>query len=222
MDAHRLNIMDIQKTLEVYEDLDVVFLGDSIMEEWNGKWLGNYNTRFQDIPGVFHKYFQGDDLKGLALGIAGDKCPELLWRIQNGELPQELNPNIFWILIGTNDLLRGCSPSSILYSTIKIINYIHKHKPNSLIVINSIFPSGSANLLRSEIWEDTMEINHKLFVYSELYEGLYFFNGTDLFIEYEEDGVFVKKGLLPDYLHPTAEGHEIWAKGIVEFIHGIQ
>ena len=67
-----------------------------------------------------------------------------------------------------------------------------------------------------------MEINHKLFVYSELYEGLYFFNGTDLFIEYEEDGVFVKKGLLPDYLHPTAEGHEIWAKGIVEFIHGIQ
>ena len=75
MDAHRLNIMDIQKTLKMNDKLDVVFLGDSITEEWNGKWLGNYNTRFQEIPSVFRKYFQ-DDLQGLALGIAGDKVSD--------------------------------------------------------------------------------------------------------------------------------------------------
>lgn len=42
----------------------------------------------------------GGDYDGLALGIAGDKSPNLLWRLQHGEMPKNLKSKVFWLLIG--------------------------------------------------------------------------------------------------------------------------
>jgi len=238
METHNLNKIDIATSLSLNSTkLDVIFYGDSITEEWNGRWMSHYTSRFEDVRLVFQKYFgnedyNGNSLKGLALGVAGDKSPELLWRIQNEELPRSLNANIYWILIGTNDLLKGCDPSSILYWITKIINQIYQRKGSKAkIVINSIFPSGSANLLSSSnyIFEDTMHINQLLFQYSLKYKNLYFFNGTSLFLQDYNDndnkdvggnnnGLYVDNKLMPDYLHPNARGHTIWAEAIISFI----
>lgn len=133
-------------------EVDIVFLGDSITEEWNGRWYGkNQETLGEDfeksdlneINTVFTSKFKkagGGSLEAVALGIAGDTCPNLLWRIQNGELPEALNPKVFWLLIGTNDLSYQCSEELILIGILRIVQELLDHKTDSVIVINGILP----------------------------------------------------------------------------------
>lgn len=57
------------------DDVDVVFLGDSITEGWSGTAWGRTNAKVHSVPQVFQSYFSiehGGDYEGLALGIAGD------------------------------------------------------------------------------------------------------------------------------------------------------
>lgn len=45
-------------------------------------------------------------LEGVALGIAGDTSPNVLFRLLHGEMPDYFTPKVWWILIGNNDLGR--------------------------------------------------------------------------------------------------------------------
>ena len=57
--------------------------------------------RKKDNLPVFQSYFQSVKY-GIALGIGGDKSYNLLWRIQNREYLRELQPKVYWVLIGTS------------------------------------------------------------------------------------------------------------------------
>jgi len=64
------------------EDVDVVFLGDSITEGWLGTSHGFENGRKQQNPAVFRSLFNHDDggkYEGLALGISGDTVRLILF-----------------------------------------------------------------------------------------------------------------------------------------------
>jgi lysophospholipase L1-like esterase len=77
----------------------------------------------------------------LLLTIFCIKCPNLLWRLQNGEMPANLNAKIFWLLIGTNDLaLGGCSEEAVLLGILRLADEIHFHNKDSRIVIQGILP----------------------------------------------------------------------------------
>jgi len=158
--AHDLNkelAIKAAITHDKQNPIDIVFLGDSITEEWNGRWHGKtqdelgedfQKTDLNEIHQIFTSKFQKDtgaSLDAIALGIAGDTCPNLLWRIQNGELPQELNPKMFWLLIGTNDLTYECSEEVILIGILRIVQELLDRKSDSLIVINGILPRTIGN-----------------------------------------------------------------------------
>jgi len=58
------------------EALDVVLLGDSITEDWNGRRLGKPNSFSLPIETVFKSLFRkesGGRVNGIALGISGDR-----------------------------------------------------------------------------------------------------------------------------------------------------
>lgn len=94
-------------------DLDVVFLGDSITEQWMGTRMSYDLPKRQPIYQVFQELF-GEDFTALPLGISGDTSTNLLYRIQNGEVPSTLNPPVFWILIGANDFIKlWCTPEMV-------------------------------------------------------------------------------------------------------------
>jgi lysophospholipase L1-like esterase len=140
------------------EKLDIVFYGDSITEEWNGRWLGDSeayggeegkNGRLEDIHSVFRTHFNKRMMRGMALGIAGDTIPQLLYRLQNGELTDgggsgglnsTIDSKIFWLLIGTNDLARGCSPEVVFLGIIRIVEEMRRVKPDTIVVINALLP----------------------------------------------------------------------------------
>lgn len=65
----------------------------------------------------------------------------LLWRIQNGEMPPTLNPKVWWLLIGANDLVRGeCSEEAIILGILRLAEEIHTIRPESVVVIQGLLP----------------------------------------------------------------------------------
>jgi hypothetical protein len=93
-------------------DVDVAFLGESVVEEMDGRWMGSRRGRSKDLlqlEKVFNSHFdkeQGGSVNGLALGIAGDTAPNVLYRLMHGEMPDYFRPKVWWISLGMNDLGR--------------------------------------------------------------------------------------------------------------------
>jgi hypothetical protein len=160
----------------------------------------------------------------------------LLWRLQNGELPESINPRVFWILIGTNDLgNKWCSPDATLLGILRVVEEIKQQRPESLIVINSVFPrswdhggnvwKGKQNkndaLSLPPLWTSIIDINHYLKMYSENQEHVQFFDANNIFFsnhfenEWQKDLV-IDKSLMYDFLHPSFEGYKIWGDRIVK------
>ena len=72
----QMNIKLLNQTLADNTELDVVLLGDSITEMWNGRMRGNFIKKLDNNTAAFQKLFQrkhGSKIEGLALGIARDQ-----------------------------------------------------------------------------------------------------------------------------------------------------
>jgi len=127
-----------------FENMDVVFLGENIVEAWAGRSVGMNSTTLLSIKKLFSKRFnkeEGGKFNGLPLGIAGDSAPNVLWRIQNGEVPSYLYPKVWWLVIGTNDLaLKQCSEEVVLLGILRVIEEIQEMRPDAKIIVSSILP----------------------------------------------------------------------------------
>jgi lysophospholipase L1-like esterase len=62
--------------------------------------------------------------------------------MQHGEVPAQLNPPIWWILIGTNDFNRdaSCSPEVVVMGMQRVLEEMISRKPQAHIVVNSLLP----------------------------------------------------------------------------------
>jgi len=127
-----------------FQGLDVVFIGDSLTEQRQGTRMGKSVADYEGIKEVFDKTFtksKGGEVNGIAMGIAGDTAPNLLWRLINGEMPFGLTPKVWWVGIGLNDLtIKQCSAEVVLLGILRVVEEIQNLHPNDMIVINSILP----------------------------------------------------------------------------------
>jgi lysophospholipase L1-like esterase len=101
---HKVNIDSAVKSTKATRTPDLVLYGDSITEFWTGTALGIGLPSLKDSRKVYEDLLRNIDhtLYGLGLGISGDYCTNLLYRIQNGELTSDMNPSMIWLLIGSN------------------------------------------------------------------------------------------------------------------------
>lgn len=59
----------------------------------------------------------------------------------NGEMPYGLNPKVWWVGIGINDLsIKGCSEEVVLLGILRVVEEIQLSHPSATVVINSILP----------------------------------------------------------------------------------
>jgi hypothetical protein len=74
--AHQANVGLVQGALESAKSIDIAFLGESVVEEMDGRWFGDSkNEQLKKLAKSFDQNFskeKGGQLDGLALGIAGD------------------------------------------------------------------------------------------------------------------------------------------------------
>jgi lysophospholipase L1-like esterase len=236
--AHDGNVRD---ALTAWNNVDVVLLGDSITEGWRGMSLGlPVPEKKPNVP-VFESLFderRGADFQGLALGIAGDRTYHLLWRMQNGEIPANLQPSVWWISIGTNDFGRDlphCSPEVVLMGIIRVVKEMQKLRPGSTIVVNSVLPRSediNGRLVDSKhpdhltVWQGILEVNRGLRIYCSKLRNVVYYDATSIFVRQDEgikgvDGMFIPKELMYDFLHPTAEGYKKWGDEIISSIHDL-
>jgi lysophospholipase L1-like esterase len=170
--------------------INLVFVGDSITDGWRGVGLS-----------VWDKFFAPS--KALNLGISGDATQHVLWRMRHGEL-DGYEAQLFVIMIGTNN---GDSAADVATGIGAIVKEIRDKQPQSRILLLGIFPRGEKP---DGTREKNAEVNK---IIGKLDDGrnIRFLDIGDKFLEPDKS---MSKDIMPDFLHPSLKGYEIWAAAI--------
>jgi lysophospholipase L1-like esterase len=192
--AQKRSDLVIQRAKESPGDCDIAFIGDSITQAWeragSNVWQHYYGSR-----------------KALNFGVGGDQTQHVLWRFEHGQL-DGLKPKAAVLLIGTNNSNKDdFSEAEILEGVTAVVTQIRERLPATKILIIAIFPRGkSFSVQRGKI----LQVNQAL---AKLADGKmiqYLDFGSQLI---ETDGS-ISKSIMPDYLHLTERGYEIWAEAM--------
>jgi lysophospholipase L1-like esterase len=185
-----------EKVDRLGNDAKVIFVGDSITQGWEGNGAAIWQQTFAPCNAI-------------NLGIGGDRTEHVLWRMQNGNL-RGLAPDVAVVMIGTNNFGQEESDSVavVLDGVVAVVEQLKKSLPNVQVLLLDIFPRGkSFNAMRGSI----LQVNQALQVTFATDSRVSFFPIGHLFIE--EDGS-INPDIMPDYLHLSKQGYQIWADAI--------
>jgi lysophospholipase L1-like esterase len=183
-------------------DADVIFLGDSITQGWEGAGKKAWADTFAP-------------LKAVNLGIGGEQTGHVLWRITEGKELEPIKPKVAVIMIGTNNTGRD-SAEQIAGGIKAIIDELRKQKPEMKILLLGVFPRGGG-VKKEDTAAPPEKLNPKIKQINERIEK--FADGKMVFYKdigekfLESDGSLSKK-IMPDLLHLSPEGYERWAAAI--------
>ena len=114
--------------------IDVYFIGDSITRRWGA-------LDYPELLVNFTSNFFGWNAANFGWG--GDRIENILWRLDNGELPR-VGPNVFVVQAGTNNLGDFESAeervAAIAAGIETILERCRRHAPESLVVLTGVFP----------------------------------------------------------------------------------
>jgi lysophospholipase L1-like esterase len=163
--------------------VDLVFIGDSITEQWRwgpGKsvWDQHYATR------------------GLDFGLGSDTTQTALWRLKN--LPLDgFAPKVAVVLIGTNNF--NNTAEDIAAGVQAVITATQQKFPGAKVVVLSILPNARATALMASV-------NPLIEKFADGQSVFY----LDLAAKFTPEGDNWK-GLSRDKLHLSPAGYELWA-----------
>jgi len=174
-------------------NVDLIFLGDSITHGWEKKGKE-----------VWKKYYTKRN--AVNLGIGGDRTGHVLWRLDNGNI-KDISPKLAVIMIGTNNA--GSETSSQIADGIEaIVMKLRKQLPETKVLILGIFPRGpNKEDKRRLVNEGANEIVKKL---ADDKMVFYLDLGKNFL---EKDGTLTKE-IMPDLLHLSVKGYNIWAESM--------
>lgn len=178
---------------------DILFLGDSITEQWatHGK-------------NVWARYFE--PLKAFNAGIGGDRTEHILWRIADGGIAFKNSPKLCVLMIGTNNTgQRGIeyeSPENTARGIRLILEALNKEYPKMKVLLVGILPRGEKKdhpmrVRNEQVNEMISKFNMPNVHYLDITSSL-----TD------EEGSLLP-GISPDKLHFNEKGYTIYAEAIL-------
>ena len=174
----------------------LVFLGDSITAGWAGGG--------KDVwPKAFGAYTPAN------FGIGGDRTQHVLWRIQNGEL-DGIKPKAFVIMIGTNNV-GGDSPESIAKGVTAIVETVRTKQPQSKILLLAVFPRGDKPTGKLGAANEKLKQVNAIIAKLDDSKNIFF---LDIGPKFPQPEGALTKEIMPDFLHLSAAGYQIWADAI--------
>jgi lysophospholipase L1-like esterase len=187
----------MEKLATTPRPIDLIFDGDSITDGWQGRGIQVWNANFANR-------------RAFDFGISGDRTQHVLWRLDQGQV-KGLDPKLIAIMIGTNNI-GSHSAEQIAEGVAAIVAKYRDLCPNATILLQAIFPRGETpdNPARLKI----KEINKLIAPLGDTRNVIYIDFG-DKFLQ--PDGTMSKE-IMPDFLHPSPQGYEIWAEAIKPII----
>eukprot|EP01062_Namystynia_karyoxenos_P079376 TRINITY_DN8355_c0_g3_i1.p1 TRINITY_DN8355_c0_g3~~TRINITY_DN8355_c0_g3_i1.p1 ORF type:complete len:384 (+),score=86.51 TRINITY_DN8355_c0_g3_i1:54-1154(+) len=115
----------------------VAFVGDSITEHLRGTMLGAAPVPGQ--PAYFHKVWPHGT--AVALGIAADETQHLLWRLLDGEAPEEAAAVV--LLVGTNNVdMSRHSAEQTAAGVLAAASLLCHLLPSAAVLVQGMLPRG--------------------------------------------------------------------------------
>lgn len=174
-------------------NVDIVFIGDSITQGWEGRGKN-----------VWAKFY--GERNAVNLGIGGDRTQHVIWRLQNGNL-KGISPKAAVIMIGTNNSGSN-SPEQIAEGVTEIVEILRNQTPKTKILILGTFPRGATkDDARRIVNEKSNQIVAKLADDSNIHY-------LDIGSNFLNDDQTLSKEIMPDLLHLSEQGYQIWAESI--------
>ncbi len=172
----------------------LLFLGDSITAGW---------PRARQL---FDERYGKYDVANF--GIGGDRTQHVLWRIENGEL-DGISPKVVVLMIGTNN--SGLPAEQMTAGVTKIVEAIHAKLPNTKVLLLGIFPRSEkatdAKGDPSPIRVKLQQVNANLAKLDDGKQTRY----LEIWKQFLGEDGSLSKEIMPDFLHPSAKGYQIWA-----------
>lgn len=178
--------------------IDMVFFGDSLTHGWESQpevWAG-----------IESPY------RAANFGFAGDTTRQVIWRIENGEFPQNLHPEYVVLLIGSNNSgLLNDDPIDTSRGIYKIIELLHARSAGTKIILVSLLPRGDD----VEVWERNKEVNKRI----QAYDGVLNVNYLDIHDDFlKADGTIDTRFFIEDKAHLGKDGYTLWKDKLLEFL----
>jgi lysophospholipase L1-like esterase len=187
-----------QNNLDLYKGPhDMIWDGDSITDFWQGTGRTVWKEHFSKI--------------NIAdFGIGGDQVQHLLWRLQQGQLEGQ-DPKLVMLMIGTNNLVQD--PKSVAEAIKMSVDGYEKGCPHAQVLLLGIFPRGASPTDPARAW--IKQVNSIIWGYASDPRVTYLDIG-DKFLQ--PDGTLTRD-IMPDFLHPSAKGYEIWSNAITPIMN---
>jgi lysophospholipase L1-like esterase len=173
--------------------IDVLFLGDSIAAYFATRGAAVWDREIAPLGTV------------VDFGIEGDRTQFVLWRARNGEL-DGTNARVVVLMIGTNNLA-SATPENVARGVAAIVDTVRERLPSAVIVLNAILPRGTpSDPVRARI----ADVNARL---ASLADGTHV-RWLDAGAGFVDAGGAIDPALMPDRLHPSPAGYEVWAAAL--------
>jgi beta-glucosidase len=174
--------------------VDLVFDGDSITDFWMSKGRSIWNQHYAN-------------LHAFDFGIAGDKTENLLWRLQNGQVAN-LHPKLIVLMIGTNNLAKN-TPAEIAAGVKADVDEYAKDCPDAVLLLQAVLPRdvSPTHPRRAQI----QALNQLISAYADGSKVVYLDFGNKFLLP---DGSLNQDLMLPDLVHPSEKGYQVWADAI--------
>ena len=172
---------------------ELLFLGDSITAGWGSK------------KAIWDKAFGA--YTPANFGIGGDRTQHVLWRIENGEL-EGIKPKAAVIMIGTNNS-GGDTAEGIAKGVTKIVETVRTKTPHTKILLLAVFPRGEK--AEKNMQREKLKVVNQIIAKLDDGKHVFFLDTGAKFLE--SDGS-LSKDIMPDFLHLSEKGYQIWADAI--------
>lgn len=172
---------------------DVVFIGDSITHGWENTGKAAWDKQIAPF-------------NALNLGIGGDRIEHMTWRLENGNLPDTLNPKVAVVMAGTNNTgVAGITPAAIAAGNRELVARIQKHKPGCKVLLLGIFPHRQPS-------DALVQKTNPLLTNLADGKSVFFLDFSDKFrsADGKPDAKFYT-----DAVHINAAGYQVWADAML-------
>ena len=139
----------------------------------------------------------------------------VLWRITEGKELDGVTPKAAVLMIGTNNFAAHSVPD-IAQGIEAIVAELRKQKPEIKVLVLGVFPRGAkkdaknGKIAAADLNPKSAEVNA---IIARLDEGknVFFLDIGKKFLDENGD---LSAAIMPDYLHLSPKGYEIWAAAI--------